>query len=122
LRLEENGKTIYFENIRTGVPKKRLYNLTFSVSPGDESGDPRKGNLQSQFSKKIIAKCSQISSVTFNVSGTDFQATYGLVNGQIKQFPCYYFTASDRKIPWGYNRAHMKCYKGKCPKGLPCNP
>jgi pimeloyl-ACP methyl ester carboxylesterase len=105
------------DNLHTGVPKKRPYNLTFTVLPSDDSG-----SRQLQFSRDIIGKCPQISSVSFYISGTDFTGTHGLINGQIKQFPCYYFTASNDKIPWGYNPAHMRCYKGKCPKGLPCNP
>jgi hypothetical protein len=111
LLLEGYGQDVLIkkDDLHTSVPSSRPYSVTFSIKPGDESGDPRKGNRQLKFSKNIISKCRQISSVTFYVSGTDFQSTYGMVNGRLKQFSCYYFTASGEKIPWGYNLAHARC-------------
>jgi hypothetical protein len=111
LLLQEYGRNVYIkkDDLHTSVPNGRPYNVTFVVQPGDESGDPRKGNKQLKFSKNIILNCHHISSVTFYVSGTDFEATYGIMKSQLKQFKCYYFTASGEKIPWGYNLAHARC-------------
>jgi hypothetical protein len=54
--------------------------------------------LQTEISRNITNKCSNISLVRFGENQTDWVNIYGLVNGRIKKFTC---KEAGESIKWG---------------------
>jgi hypothetical protein len=79
--------------------------LGYTISLGGiaASGIMNSPQLMHSISSDIINACSSVSSVSFNVSETDWTAIYGLFEqGQVKRFQCVKDLKPTNKIHWGY--------------------
>jgi hypothetical protein len=54
--------------------------------------------LQTNISRNLTSKCSNVSLVRFGLDQTDWVNIYGLVNGRIKRFTC---KEAGESIKWG---------------------
>jgi hypothetical protein len=85
-------KTIKYNQYDGIPPKGRTQHL--AIVMGERSSELA-------MTKRIIASCPKIGSVSFIMNGTDDQNRYGLLNGKVQAFKCQTAGDTDTTIKWG---------------------